>query len=112
MSNESISEKGLEEIKIELLEKASMVCRNCGERLHLVNFKQRGFLNHGGAIAGGELSCPNQRWWKIWENHRVFWVEVTSNGYSVWEEKGFREVPVQHGRLEIPWYKILVGEHY
>ena len=109
---ETISEYGLDKLKDALLEATDMYCRNCGEKLHLVGFKQRGFTDNGGAVAAGELSCPKQRWWKIWQKHKIFWLEVTINGYCVWERIGFRDNEFSKGSVNIPWYKILVGEHY
>jgi len=112
--NETISEQGLEMLKAALLEATDLVCRDCGADLHLVDFKQRGYCDRGGAVGAGALSCPNQRWWKVWQAHRTFWVEVTVNGYCVWESRGFplRDVFITKGDLDVPWYKILVGEHY
>lgn len=110
---EEITKTGLSHIKRKLLEESGLVCRHCGIPLHLVNFKQRGYLKHGGAIAGGELSCPRLRWWKVWEHHELYWVEVDINGWRVFEHEVFRHNLVDRGYLTgLPWYEVLRGKRY
>ncbi len=109
---EEITKTGLKKIKKQVLKEGHLVCRHCGKPLHLVDFKQRGYLKHGGALVAGELNCPKNRWWKIWETHTLYWIEVDINGWRVFESKAFRNILVDRGSLMLPWYDVLKGKRY